>query len=298
MSRPNHHELRAFVTVARERSFTRAAAQLGVSASALSHAMSQLEARMGTLLLTRTTRSVAPTEAGERMLASVAPLLDDLDQAVDALRSANGSAAGTVRINANDHVISTVLWPKLQPVLRAHPEICVEFTVDYAFTDIVANNFDLGIRIGNRVDQDMIAVRIGPDLRLGAGCSPGYLAGRKLPKHPRDLTSHECIQLRLPTRGGLYAWDFEKGKESLNVRVQGKTIFNNTFLMLQAALDGQGVCYVPEDLMLPHFASGALVPLLENWWPVFPGYHLYYPNRRHLSPALRVVIDALRHHVG
>ncbi|NYE23614.1 LysR family transcriptional regulator [Pigmentiphaga litoralis] len=294
----NLNDLQAFVMVARERSFTRAAAQLGMSRSALSHAMLALEARLGVRLLTRTTRSVSTTEAGARLLATLVPRLDDIEQALGSLSALRDKPAGTVRITAHDHAIVNFLWPRLRPLLRQYPDIQIEFSVDYAFTDIAAERFDAGVRVGDRVDKDMIAVRIAPELRMAVAGSPGYLEGRAHPTLPQDLTDHCCINLRLPTHGGLYAWDFEKDGQELNVRVTGQTVFNNTFLMLQAALDGMGLAFVPYDLVRPHVETGRLVSLLEDWCPVFPGYHLYYANRRQISPALALVIDALRYQEG
>lgn len=295
MIKENLNDLRAFVVVARERSFTRAAAQLGLSRSALSHAMLALEARLGVRLLTRTTRSVSTTEAGARLLHTLAPRLDEISQELESLSDLRARPAGTVRITAHDHAIVTTLWPRLLPVLRENPDVSVEFSVDYAFTDIAAGRFDAGVRVGDRVDKDMVAVRIAPDLRMAVAGSPEYLSGRPVPLAPQDLTQHRCVNLRLPTHGGLYAWDFEKDGQTLNARVGGQVVFNNTFLMLQAALDGMGLAYVPYDLVRPHIDAGRLVPVLEDWWPVFPGYHLYYANRRHVSPALALVIEALRY---
>lgn len=295
MAKENLNDLQAFVAVARERSFTRAAAQLGVSRSALSHAMLALEARLGVRLLTRTTRSVSTTEAGNRLLDVLAPRLGEIEQELASLSAMRDKPAGTVRITAHDHAIATVLWPRLAPLLKQYPDIQIEFSVDYAFTDIAAHRFDAGVRVGNRVDKDMIAVRIAPELRMAVAGSPEYLAGKPLPTTPHELTEHRCVNLRLPTHGGLYAWDFEKNGQALNVRVDGQTVFNNTFLMLQAALDGLGLAYVPFDLMKPHIDSGRLIPVLEDWCPQFPGYHLYYASRRQISPALALVIEALRY---
>ncbi|WP_420224439.1 LysR family transcriptional regulator [Pigmentiphaga litoralis] len=295
MIKDNLNDLQAFVAVARERSFTRAAAQLGMSRSALSHAMLALEARLGVRLLTRTTRSVSTTEAGARLLETLGPRLADIEQALGSLSTLRDKPAGTVRITAHDHAIVNFLWPRLLPLLREYPDIQIEFSVDYAMTDIAAQRFDAGVRSGDRVDKDMIAVRIAPALRMAVAGSPDYLKGRAHPMVPQDLTEHCCINLRLPTHGGLYAWDFEKGGQELNVRVTGQTVFNNTFLMLQAALDGMGLAYVPYDLVQPHVERGQLVSLLEDWCPVFPGYHLYYANRRQMSPALALVIEALRY---
>jgi DNA-binding transcriptional LysR family regulator len=294
MSSGNLNDLQAFVVVARVQSFTKAAAQLGVSRSALSHSMRALEERLGVRMLTRTTRSVSVTEAGARLLHTLAPRLDDIDAELASLVSLRDKPAGTVRISTHDHAIVTVLWPKLLPLLRAYPDIRVEFGVDYAMTNIVAERFDAGVRSGNRLDKDMIAVRISPDLRMAVAASPAYLQGKPPLQIPRDLTEHQCINLRLPTHGGLYAWEFEKDGQSLNVRVTGQVILNNTFLMLRAALDGMGLTYVPLDLLQPHFDRGELVPVLQDWWPSFPGYYLYYANRRQQSLALTLVIEALR----
>ncbi|SAK57563.1 LysR family transcriptional regulator [Caballeronia ptereochthonis] len=294
MRKENLNDLQAFVTVARERSFTRAAAQLGVSRSALSHAMLALEARLGVRLLTRTTRSVSTTEAGARLLGTLAPRLDEIEAELASLALLRDKPAGTVRITAHDHAIVTVLWPRLRSLLREYPDIHLEFSVDYAFTDIAAQRFDAGVRVGDRVDKDMIAVCIGPAFRMAVAGSPEYFAGRPVPKTPRNLTDHQCINLRLPTHGGLYAWDFEKDGDWFNVRVDGQTVFNSTSLMLQAALDATGLAYVPFDLIEPHVAAGRLIPVLQEWWPQYPGYHLYYANRRQISPALALVIETLR----
>jgi DNA-binding transcriptional LysR family regulator len=291
----NLNDLQAFVVVARERSFTRAAAQIGVSRSALSHSMLALEARLGVRLLTRTTRSVSVTDAGARLLNTLAPRLQEIAQELESLSAMRDKPAGTVRITAHDHAIATVLWPRLLPLLREHPDIEIEFSVDYALTDIAARRFDAGVRLGSSVDKDMVAVAIAPPLRMAVAASPGYLAGKPLPLVPGDLTAHRCVNLRLATHGGLYAWDFEKDGEALGVRVRGQATFNNTYLMLQAALDGLGFACVPLDIMAPHIAQGTLVPVLRDWWPTFPGYHLYHANRRQLSPALALVIEALRY---
>jgi DNA-binding transcriptional LysR family regulator len=295
MAKENLNDLQAFVVVARERSFTRAAAQMGVSRSALSHSMLALEARLGVRLLTRTTRSVSVTDAGARLLDTLAPRLQDIERELESLTAMRDKPAGTVRITAHDHAIATVLWPRLLPLLDQYPDIEVEFSVDYAFTDIAAERFDAGVRVGNRVDKDMVAVPIAPPLKMAVAASPEYLAGKSIPVKPGDLTAHRCVNLRLPTHGGLYAWDFEKGNKEISVRVRGQTVFNNTFLMLRAALDGMGFAYVPFDIMEEHIEEGRLVPVLQDWWPTFPGYHLYYANRRQLAPALALVIEALRY---
>lgn len=298
MDKPNLNDLQAFVAVARMRSFTRAAAQLGMSRSALSHAMLALEARLGVRLLTRTTRSVSTTQAGDRLLDVLAPRLNEIEQELASLTAMREKPAGTVRITAHDHAIATVLWPRLLPLLRDYPDIQIEFSVDYAFTDIAAHRFDAGVRVGDRIDKDMIAVRLAPHLRMAVAGSPDYLAGRPALRNPQELTGHRCINLRLPTHGGLYAWDFEKDGRKLSVRVEGQTVFNNTFLMLQAALDGMGLAYLPYDLVQPHVEAGRLVGVLQAWWPRFPGYHLYYANRKQISPALALVIEALRYRPG
>jgi DNA-binding transcriptional LysR family regulator len=295
MTTENLNDLQVFVLIAREQSFTRAAARLGLSRSTLSHAMLGLEARLGVRLLNRTTRSVTTTEAGARLLATLGPRLDEIDAELVSLTALRDKPAGTVRITAQDHAVVTVLWPKLLPLLREHPDIHLELSVDYGLVNIVAQNFDAGVRTGDMVEKDMIAVRIAPELRMAVVAAPRYLEGRISPAVPRDLTDHRCINLRLPTHGGLYAWDFEKKGQSISVRVPGQTVFNNTFLMLQAALDGLGLAYLPLDLVEAHIEAGRLMPVLKDWWPQFPGYHLFYANRRQISPVLSLVIDALRH---
>ncbi len=294
MPRESLDDLHAFVAVARERSFTRAAARLGVSRSALSHAMIGLEARLGVRLLTRTTRSVSTTESGLRLLQAVAPRLDEIDGALESLAAMRDKPAGTVRITANDHAVVTVLWPRLLPLMRAHPDVRIEIGMDYALADIAAQGFDAGVRLGDQVDRDMIATRIGPELRMAVVGAPSCLADRALPATPYDLTTQRCINLRLPTRGALYAWEFERDGQTLNVRVDGQAVFNNTFLMLQAALDGVGLAYLPLDVVAAHIAAKRLVPVLEPWWPRFPGYHLFYASRKQLPPALGLVIETLR----
>ena len=294
MKTENYNDMLAFVAVAHARSFTRAAAQLGVSRSALSHAMSALESRLGVRLLSRTTRSVATTEAGARLLATLAPRFAEIDDELALLSALRDKPAGMVRITAQDHAIATVLWPRLLPLLRQHPDIDIELSVDYGLVNIVAQNFDIGVRIGDLVEKDMIAVRITQQLPMAVVASPAYLAGSSAPLAPADLTRHRCINLRLPTHGGLYAWDLEKDGAALRVRVTGQAIFNNTFLMLQAAVDGLGLAYVPLDLADSHLAAGRLLPVLQDWWPRFAGYHLFYANRRQMSPAVALVIEALR----
>ncbi|PNS12801.1 LysR family transcriptional regulator [Mixta theicola] len=296
MTKEKLNDLQAFVTVAKERSFTRAAAILGVSRSALSHTLLGLEERLGVRLLIRTTRSVSPTDAGNRLLTVLAPRLDEIESELTSLRASRDKPAGSVRITANDHAIVTVLWPRLQPLLRQHPAIKIEFSVGYELTDIAAQQFDAGVRMGDQVDKDMIAVRITPDVQMAVVASADYLAVRSPITRPADLMEHNCINLRLPTHGALYAWEFESRGQKLNVRVDGQTVFNNTFLMIQAALDGMGIAYVPRNLVEEYIETEQLKPILTDWCPQFPGYYLYYPSRQHLPVAFELVIDALRWH--
>jgi DNA-binding transcriptional LysR family regulator len=295
MARQNVNDLLAFVAVAKERSFTRAAAQLGVSQSALSHTIRGLEERLGLRLLTRTTRSVAPTEVGERLLRTVAPRFAEIDAELAALSELRERPAGTIRITASEYAAETILWPALAKLLPDYPDIKVEIIVDYGLTDIVAERYDAGVRLGEQVAKDMIAVRIGPDMRMAAVGAPSYFARRPRPKTPQDLTAHDCINLRLPTYGGLYAWEFEKRGRELKVRVEGQLVFNNVSLRLSAALAGLGLAYLPEDQVQTHLADGRLVRVLEDWCPPFSGCHLYYPSRRQPTPAFALLVDALRY---
>jgi DNA-binding transcriptional LysR family regulator len=295
MQRGNLNDLLAFAAVGRDRSFTKAAAKLGVSQSALSHTIRELEARLGVRLLTRTTRSVSPTEAGERLLHTVGPRLEEIEAELAALGELREKPAGTIRITATDYAADTILWPKLAKFLRDYPDIKVEITIDYGLIDIVAQRFDAGVRAGEQVAKDMIAVRIGPDMRMAVLGAPSYFRKRSEPKKPQDLIGHNCINLRLPTHGGLYAWEFEKGARELKVRVEGQLVFNGTFQMLNAALGGFGLAYVPEDLVQPHLAKGRLKRVLEDWCQLYSGYHLYYPSRRQPSAAFALLVDALRH---
>jgi DNA-binding transcriptional LysR family regulator len=290
----NLNDLQAFLAVARERSFTRAAAQLGVSQSALSQTLRNLEARLGLRLLTRTTRSVATTEAGERLLHAVGPALDEIDAGLAALNELREKPAGTIRITAHDHAVRSVLWPALLKLLPEHPDINVEIVIDYGLTDIVAERYDAGIRSGEMVAKDMIAVRIGPDMRMAVVGAPSYFATRPAPRTPQNLTGHRCINLRLPTLGGMYAWEFEKDGREVRVRVEGQLVFNGTAPMLDAALAGFGLAYLPEDTAQPHIEVGQLVRVLEDWCPFYPGYHLYYPSRRQPTPAFVLLVEALR----
>jgi DNA-binding transcriptional LysR family regulator len=295
MARQNINDLLAFLVVARERSFTRAAAQLDVSQSALSHTVRALEERLGLRLLTRTTRSVAPTEAGERLLRTVAPKLEEIDAELSALTELRDKPAGTIRITAAEHSAVTILSPALTKLLPRYPDIKVEVNVDYGFTDIVAERYDAGVRLGEQVAKDMIAVRIAPDLRMAVVGSPSYFATHPAPMTPHALTAHNCINLRLTTHGGLYAWEFEKDGQKLNVRVQGQLTFNSSRPTLRAALSGFGLACVPEDVAQAHVDAGRLVRVLEDWMPSFPGYHIYYASRLQHSPALALVVGALRH---
>jgi DNA-binding transcriptional LysR family regulator len=295
MQRENFNDILAFLAVARERSFTRAAAKLGVSQSALSHTISGLEARLGLRLLTRTTRSVSPTEAGERLLVTVGHRFEEIEAELEALSELREKPAGTIRITSIDYAADTILLPRLAKLLPEYPDIKVEITVDYGLTNIVAERYDAGVRSGEQVAKDMIAVRIGPDMRMAVVGAPSYFAKRSPPKTPQDLTDHSCINLRLATHGGLYGWEFERGGRELKVRVDGQLVFNSTAQMLNAALAGFGLAYVPQDAAQPHIAGGRLKRVLEDWCPPFPGYHLYYPSRRHSSPAFSLLVDALRY---
>jgi DNA-binding transcriptional LysR family regulator len=295
MARRTLNELAAFLTVAAERSFTKAAAKLGVSTSALSHTMRGLEAELGVRLLTRTTRSVTPTEAGDRLFRTLGPYFQGIETALTELSALRDKPAGTIRITAGDHPSRTVLWPKLEKTLRAYPDIKVEIVVDAGLTDIVAERYDAGVRLGEQVAKDMIAVRIGPDMRMAVVGSPGYFKKNPPPKRPQELTTHQCINLRLPTHGRLYAWEFEKNRRALKVRVEGQIVLNNITLCQQAAQAGFGLAYLPEDQVAHDIARGTLIRVLEDWCPPFTGYHLYYPSRRQQTPALAVLIEALRH---
>ena len=294
MRRASINELAAFVTTARERSFTRAAAQLGVSTSALSHSIRGLEERLGLRLLSRTTRRVAPTEAGERLLNSVGPHLAGIDAELDALSTLRDKPVGTVRITATEQAASSILMPAIARLLPDYPDIKVEIITDVGLTDIVAERFDAGVRTGDIIAKDMIAVPIGPELRMAVAGSPDYFLERTIPRTPQELTEHSCINLRLPTHGGIYVWEFEQNEQAMNVRVEGQIILNNTRLMLDAALAGLGLVYLTEAQIRPELALGRLVRVLDDWCDPFPGYHLYYPSRRQPTPAFRLLLDALR----
>jgi len=296
--RENANDLIAFLAVAKERSFTKAAGKLGVSQSALSHTVRGLEARLGLRLLTRTTRSVSPTEAGERLISTVGPSFEDIEFALASLSDLRDRPAGNIRINAMDHAFETVLRPVLKTFLPQYPDISVEVCCDYGFVDIAAQGFDAGVRLGEAVADGMIATRIGPDMRLLVVGSPAYFAGRQIPLTPRCLPNHLCNNLRLPTLGGLYAWEFEKDGQTLNVRVSGQVTHNGIYPLLDAALDGFGLSYIPEDLAAPYIASGQLQVVLEDWSPWYAGFHLYYPSRRQNSPAFALLVEALRYRPG
>jgi len=295
MKRDELGDLAVFLAVAEGRSFTRAAAKLGTSQSALSHTIKRLEARLGLRLLTRTTRSVAPTEAGERLIETLRPALDDIDARLAALSALREKPAGTIRINTSEHAAEMVLWPKLTRFLRDYPDIKVELTIEHGFTDIVAGRYDAGVRLGEQVARDMIAIPIGPEMRMAAVASPDYFAEHKKPRSPQDLAAHECINMRFTTSGGLYAWEFEKNGRELKVRVEGQLAFNNGGLCLKAALDGFGLAFVPEDRVLAHVREGKLARVLSDWCAPFPGFHLYYPSRRQHSPAFALLVEAVRY---
>ena len=294
MVRTNLNDLSAFVAVARDRSFTRAAARLGVSQSALSHALRTQEERLGVRLLTRTTRSVMPTEAGERLLRTVLPRLDEIEAEIEALGQLRDRPSGTVRINTSEWAAESILWPAIARLLPDYPDIKVELFVEPGLVDIVAEGFDAGVRLGEQVAKDMIAAPIGPDLRMAAVAAPTYFDRRGRPASPHELAAHDCINLRLATLGGLYAWEFEKAGRALNVRVEGRLTFNKPKLIVEAACAGQGIACLPEDHVMTELSEGRLVRALEDWCPPFPGYHLYYPSRRQQSPAFAVVLDALK----
>lgn len=298
MKRGELGDLAAFLVVAEERSFTRAAAKLGMSQSALSHTVRRLESRMGLRLLMRTTRSVAPSEAGERLAAALRPAFDDIEGRIDELGELRDQPSGNIRITCGEHAARTVLWPALKGLLSRYPDIRVEIATDYRLVDLAEGRFDAGVRLGEHLAKDMIAVPIGPEMRMRVVGSPAYLAGRPAPVTPHDLTSHSCINLRLPTRGGLYAWEFEKNGRPLNVRVDGQLIFNDMNLLLDAAIEGLGLAFAMDDQVTGLIAEGRLIPVLEDWCPPFPGYHLYYPSRKQVTPAFALLIEALRHRRG
>jgi DNA-binding transcriptional LysR family regulator len=295
MARGNLNDLLSFVAVARERSFTRAAAQLGVSQSALSHTIRQLETRLGVRLLTRTTRSVSPTEAGERLLETLGPRFDEIESELEAISALRDKPAGTVRLTMGDHAYRTIVQPKLSKLLADYPDIKLEIVLDNALTNIVEDRYSAGIRLGEDVDKDMIAVRIGPDIRFAVIGAPSYFEKHKAPASPQDLVNHACINIRLPTYGGVWAWEFEKDGRELRVHVEGQLTFNSIYDVRDAAVDGLGLAFVPEDIAEAHMKQGRLIRVLEPWCACWSGYHLYYPSRRQLSPAFKVLVEALRY---
>ncbi|SFB09099.1 DNA-binding transcriptional regulator, LysR family [Rhizobium sp. NFR07] len=295
MKRDELGDLVAFLTVAEERSFTRAAAQLGTSQSSLSHTVRRLEERMGVRLLTRTTRNVVPTEAGEQMMETLRPAINDIRSRIDALSAMRQRPGGTIRITSSRLPAQAILMPKVKRLMADYPDINVEISVEQKFVDLVSERFDAGVRLGESIEKDMIAVRIGPELRMMVVGAPDYFARNPKPQTPYDLTGHNCINLRLPTLGGLYAWEFERDGRPVNVRVDGQFICNDVPMIIDAALDGLGLACLPEDHLAPLVAKGSLVPVLEEWCTPFPGYHLYYPSRRLASPAFALLVEALRY---
>lgn len=295
MEKTDFNQLTWFRIVTEESSFTKAAAKIGVAQSTLSYAIKQLEAGMGIRLLTRTTRNVTTTPAGERLLKTITPRMAEIEDEIAALMTFRDKPSGSIRLTLSDHALESVVWPKLKPVLHEYPDIAVELILDSTFRNIVEEHFDAGVRLGESVEKDMIAVRIGPDWRLVAVASPGYLAEHGVPEHPQDLVRHRCINMRHETAGGLYAWEFEKDGQELRVRVGGQLTFNNSYAMIDAALTGFGVAYVPQNIVEQQIASGELVQILDEWSPFFDGYFLYYPSRRQNLPAFKIIVDALRH---
>jgi DNA-binding transcriptional LysR family regulator len=293
--RKDLHDLVAFLAVAREGSFTRAAAKLDTTQSALSHTIRKLEARLGVRLLARTTRSVSTTEAGQRLVTSIGPMFDDIEAELSGLSSFREKPAGAIRISTSVHAVEAVLQPMLATFLPRYPDIDVEVSANNELVDIVADRYDFGIRLGEQVGNGMIAVRVGPDFRMVVVAAPAYFEQHGKPPLPPDLTAHNCINIRLPTYGTLFPWEFEKDGREIKVRAEGQLTFNNTAHILRAARDGLGVAWVPEDMAMPYIATGELVTALEDWCAPFPGYHLYYPNRRHMSSALTLFVDALRY---
>ncbi len=295
MARHNYSDILAFLAVAQEKSFTQAAGKLGISQSALSHTVRALEERLGVRLLSRTTRSVAPTEAGERLLRSIGPRFEEIEAEIASLGELRNKPSGTIRLTCSEHPAKTILWPKLQKFLPKYPDIKVEVNIDYGLTDIVAERFDAGVRLGEQVAKDMIALRIGPDMRMAVVGSPSYFKGKAMPKTPQDLTHHNCLNVRLPTRGALYAWEFEKRGRELKVRVDGQLILNSLEMRLNSALAGLGLVFLLEDTVLPHIARGKLIRVLDDWCAPFAGYHLYYASRRQHTAAFAALLDSLKY---
>ncbi|NIG16173.1 LysR family transcriptional regulator [Pantoea sp. Cy-640] len=294
MLKENFSDLVYLVMVARERSFTKAAAKLGVSQSALSHAMRGLEERLKTRLLTRTTRSVAPTEAGEQLIEYIAPLMSDIEKALYDLTEHHTSTAGNIRITAGEHALHSTLWPLLEPFLKAYPDVNIELSVDNTLTDIVSGRFDAGVRLGESVEKDMVAVRIGPDWKMVVVASPDFFETNGTPKTPYELQNFNCINMRLPTLGGLYSWEFTKDDKDIRVKVEGQLIFNNLKSRIEAALSGMGIAYVPEDSVKEYIDNGSLVSILTDWCEPFSGYYLYYPSRKQHTAAFSKLLEAVR----
>ncbi|MBA8840705.1 LysR family transcriptional regulator [Ochrobactrum sp. RH2CCR150] len=295
MEKTDFNQLTWFRIVAEERSFTKAAARIGVAQSTLSYAIKQLESSMGIRLLTRTTRNVITTPAGERLLNTITPRMAEIEDEIAALTAFRDKPSGSIRLTLSDHALESVVWPKLKPVLKKYPDISVELVLDSTFRNIVEERFDAGVRLGESLERDMIAVRIGPDWRLVAVASPDYLASHGIPAHPQDLVRHHCINMRHESAGGIYAWEFEKGGQELRVRVDGQLTFNNSYAMIDAAVSGYGIAYVPENIVERQIASGELALVLDEWSPFFDGYFLYYPTRRQNSPAFKIIVDVLWH---
>ncbi len=295
MTVESYDQLAIFAVVAQERSFTRAAARLGMSQPTLSRAMRQLEERLGVRLLARTTRSVAPTQAGEHLLQVIAPRFDEINNELALLSKFRDRPAGKLRITAGEHAAIAVLQPVLAQLLPDHPDLSIEIIVDYGLTDIVAEGYDAGVRLGEQVAKDMIAMRIGPDMRMAVVGSPAYFSRYPKPMIPADLVAHNCITLRMPTHGGLFMWEFEKNGQALKVRIEGQLVFNNIAMRLESALQGLGLAYMPEDAVRPHIEQGHLIRVLEDWCEPYSGYHLYYPSRRQSSPAFTLLREALRY---
>lgn len=295
MLKDNFNDLFYLIVVARERSFTRAAAKLGVSQSALSHAIRGLEERLQIRLLTRTTRSVAPTDAGEALINSIGPRFKEIEEELIALTDMRDRVAGNIRITLGEHALHSTVWPAIKPFLDAYPDVKVELTIDNTLTDIVSERYDAGIRLGEQVARDMVAVRIGPDWRMVVVGSPGYFSRHGKPQTPHDLQQHNCINMRLPTLGGLYAWEFSKDGQPMRVRVEGQLTFNNLASRIEAATSGMGLAMVPEDCVAQAVSEGKLATVLDDWCEPFPGYYLYYPSRKQHTAAFTLLIDALRY---
>lgn len=294
MAKQDFNDLLWFLAVARERSFTKAAAKLGIAQSTLSHTIKRLETQMGIRLLMRTTRSVGLTEAGERLRDSLAPRIDDIEADIAALMAFRDKPSGSIKITLSDHAFYSVVWPKLRPVLRDYPDIRLEFSLDTGFRNIVEGGFDAGVRLGESIEKDMIAVRIGPDWRLVAVAAPAYFEMHQKPKHPKDLIRHNCINMRQSTGGGLYAWEFGKDVEELRVKVEGQLAYNSSYAMIDAALHGYGIAYLPENIVTDRIESGDLMLVLDDWSPPFDGYFIYYPSKRQNSAAFKVIVEALK----